>query len=142
MHARFGQAAVMSAVFLLFLSGCASTSAKKAEFTVPDGYEMRLVRLRDLKEPGFVLEPVYRSRLEIMKESAAYKNNRLTAEIAAGTAAAVAAYCITDPFFKGKNQKAGPFISLAASAGAAYAAAAIADVVYDWLAPGRGKNRR
>lgn len=130
----FHKAALFSA--LLFLSGCAATQEKKVNHIIPDGYQARYIKFKDAAGEGLIFEPVFKSRLDILKETAAFKNNRLTAEIAAGTAAAIASYSAIGSYFRVKDITPNYLASLAAAACSAYAAAALAGAVYDMLVPG------
>lgn len=128
--------AIIAGVFLMsIISGCATPSNDRANFKAPDGYELRMVKCRDLAEECAIFEPKIPSKLDFLREQAALKNNRQTAGIAAGAGAVIAAYAATDAYFRARNEKPNPFVSMAATAGSAYAAAAIAGVVYDFFAP-------
>jgi hypothetical protein len=127
------KALILPVFILILMPGCASAPAGRAMIAVPEGYEMRQVKLKDTDQTGVIFEQKFTSKPDILRQNAAWLNNRQTAEIAAGTTAAVAAYAMTDAYFKSKNQKTNPFIAMGATAGSAYAAAAIAGAVYDAL---------
>jgi hypothetical protein len=130
------QAAAMALLIVLALSGCAATpSITRAKFVIPEGYQARNIKFKDAIGEGIILEPLYKSKLETLRENAAIKNNKLTAEIAAGTLAAVTAYNAADSYFKSRNLRTNYFVSMAATAGSAYAAAAISGAIYDMFAP-------
>ncbi|HRU38697.1 MAG TPA: hypothetical protein P5511_02375 [Candidatus Goldiibacteriota bacterium] len=132
--------AISVTVIAIIFSGCATIPEDSAGRASADGYKARIIVYGDNIADGIVFEPVYKTRLDLLRESAGLANNRLTAEVAAGTAAAVTAYIAADACCKSLNIKPNFIVSMAATAGSAYAAAAIAGFVYDMLAARKAKK--
>ena len=122
-------------MLVLFCPGCATTGAavqvKKTIDETPDKKPEKI-------EYGAIVVRAKRlTKLETLIKDAVEKNNRQTVEVAAGTAAAVAAFAIANSTLRTGGKVTDQLASLGVTAGAAYLSAFIAGSIYNMFT---GKN--
>ena len=122
---------------VLLASGCAAIPAKpdmQAGSALQNGVEP--VKHIPHVEYGAVIVRAKRlTRLEVLRKEATRKNNGSSVAVIAGTAAAIAAYAMSDVYFKNSNNGRGnPLASLCITAGAEYLTSAIAGFIYGQFA--------
>jgi hypothetical protein len=133
---RQGKTVAAIACLVFIASGCASIEGAGAvKYTIDEIPQKNVMQY----EAGAIVVRAKRlTKLEIKKKEAARVNNRQTVEIAAGAAAAVAAYAATGAYFRNNNQKPNQLASLGITAASAYLVSAAAGFIYDAF---NGKGR-
>jgi hypothetical protein len=124
-------AACVFVLAALCLGGCATSGAVKGGNVAVT--KAAINQAPEMVAGAVVVRAKRLTKLESLKKEAVRKNNKQTFEIAAGTAAAVAAFVGTDIYFKAKNEKPNQLASLGITAAAAYACSALAGIIYEML---------
>ena len=124
---------IIASGLALLPAGCATMSGAAAEIKT-DAPIQQEKTAPEIEAGAVIVRAKRLTRLEVLKKEAVKKNNKQTVEIAAGAAAAVAAYIGTTAYFNIKNEKPNDLAGLAVTAASAYAAAFIAGALYDLFA--------
>jgi pimeloyl-CoA synthetase len=116
----------------MLISGCAAGPVKPdaAALNIPPKAE--IIKRAPYVESGAVIVRAKRlTRLEALKKEATRKNNGDSTAVIAGTAAAIAAYTLSDAYFSAKNGHGNPLASLCITAAAAYITTFVAGFIYN-----------
>jgi hypothetical protein len=116
---------------IFFGNGCATAGRavepEKNVYTAPENKP-------DKFEAGSIVVRAKRlTKLEKLKKEAVRKNNKQTVEIASATAAAIAAFAVSDSMIRTGSRGLDQLASLGATAGAAYLTAIVAGGIYDFF---------